>query len=67
MTGLNARSTLVPLVLLWLVVHAVLLAVILSAKFLFTKTVLVMMLAMGILAFLFARFRARPQKLSYRP
>ena len=56
-----------PLLLMWLALHAALLAVILGAKFLFTKTVLVMMLAMGILAVLFARLRARPQKLSYRP
>jgi len=51
-----------PLVLLWLLVHAALLALILGAKFLFTKTVLVAMLVMGCLAFLFARFQAKPRK-----
>jgi|GEM_PF-6142211 len=61
------KFALVPLVLLWLLVHAVLLAAILGAKFLFTKTVLVMVLVIGAFAFLFARFRGKPQKLSYRP
>ena len=56
-----------PLVLLWLAVHAALLAVILAAKFLFTKAALVAMLVIGGLAFLFVRFRASPRKLSHSP
>ena len=61
----RARSALLPLVLLWLAVHAALLALILGAKFLFTKTVLVTMLVLGTLAFLFAR--TKPRKLSHSP
>jgi hypothetical protein len=56
-----------PLVLLWLAVHAALLAVILAAKFLFTKTAfLVLLLAAGAV-FLFTRFRASPRKLIHSP
>jgi hypothetical protein len=63
----GAKSALVPLVLLWLAVHAVLLALILGAKFLFTKTVLIAVLVMGSLAFLFSRFQAKPRRLSHGP
>jgi hypothetical protein len=61
------KSALVPLVLLWLAVHAALLALILGAKFLFTKTAIVAMLVAGALAFVFVRFRANPRKLSHSP
>ena len=61
----GAKSAVMPLVLLWLLVHAVLLALILGAKFLLTKTVLVTMLVLGTLAFLFAR--TKPRKLSHSP
>ena len=60
---MKAKSAILPLVLLWLAVHAALLAILLAAKFLFTKTVLVAMLVMGGLAFLFVRIRALPRKL----
>ena len=63
MRSLN-KSALAPLVILWLAVHAALLAAILGAKFLFTKTVLVTMLVLGILAFLIVRVRAGARKLS---
>jgi len=63
----SAKAALVPLVLLWLLVHAALLALILGAKFLFTKTVLIAVLVMGSLAFLFSRFRAKPRRLSHSP
>ena len=56
-----------PLVLLWLAVHAALLAILLAMKFLFTKTALVAMLVIGGLAFLFFRIRALPRKLSHSP
>ena len=61
------KSALVPLVLLWLAVHAVLLALILGVKFLTAKTVLLALLLMGSLAFLSARFRAKPRRLSHSP
>ena len=61
------RSALAPLVLLWLVAHAALLAVILGAKFLFTKAVLVTMLVLGVLAFLFTQIKAKPRKLFHSP
>ena len=67
MKARNAGSAVVPLVLLWLAVHAALLAMLLAMKFLFTKTVLVAMLVIGGLAFLFARIRALPRKLSHSP
>jgi len=63
----GARSVLWPLVVLWLAVHAALLALILGAKFLVTKTVLMALLMMGILAFVFAQIRAKPRKLSHSP
>ena len=64
---MKARSAVMPLVLLWLAVHAMLLAVILAMKFLFTKTALIAMLVIGGLAFLFVRIRAMPRKLSHSP
>ena len=63
----GAKAALVPLLLLWLAVHAVLLALILGAKFLFTKTMLMAMLVMGSLAFLFSRFQAKPHRHSHSP
>jgi hypothetical protein len=56
-----------PLVLLWLAVHAVLLAVILGAKFLFTKTAFILMLVLAGTVFLFAKLRAIPRKLVHGP
>jgi hypothetical protein len=61
------KSALAPLVLLWLAVHAVLLALILGVKFLTVKTVLLALLLIGSLAFLSARFRAKPRRLSHSP
>ena len=61
------KSALAPLVLLWLAVHAVLLALILGVKFLTAKTVLLALLLMGSLAFLSARFRVKPRRLSHSP
>ena len=63
----SAKAALVPLVLLWLLVHAALLALILGAKFLFTKTMLMVLLVIGSLAFLFSRFQAKPRRLSHSP
>jgi len=63
----SAKAALVPLVLLWLLVHAALLALILGAKFLFTKTMLMVLLVIGSLAFLFSRFQAKPRSLSHSP
>lgn len=67
MTGQGAKSAVMPLVLLWLLVHAVLLALILGAKFLFTKTAIMVMLLMAGLVFLFAKLRAIPRKLVHGP
>ena len=61
------KSAFVPLLLLWLAAHAAILALILGAKFLFTKTMLIALLVMGSLAFLFSRFQAKPRKLSHSP
>ena len=63
----SAKAALVPLVLLWLLVHAAILALILGAKFLFTKTMLMVLLVIGSLAFLFSRFQAKPRRLSHSP
>jgi len=59
------KSGLWPLLLLWLAVHAVLLAVLLGAKFLFTKTILIVMLLVAGAVFLFTR--GRPRKLTHGP
>ena len=61
------KSGLWPLAVIWLAVHAALLAVILGAKFLFTKAVLTTMLVMGVLAFLFSQIRVKPRKLFHSP
>ena len=63
----RAQSTILPLMLVWLAVHAVLLAVILGAKFLFTKTAIVAVLLMAGAVFLFAKLRAIPRKLVHSP
>jgi len=60
----NAKSAWVPLLLLWLAVHAVLLAVLLGLKFLLTKSAIVAVLLVAGAVFLFTRFRAMPRKLS---
>ncbi len=54
---LPAKSALLPLVLLWLAVHAVLLVVILSLKFLTAKAVALMLLMAGALWFLLGQKR----------
>ena len=64
---IKGRSAILPLVLLWLVVHAALLAVILSVKFLLTKTALLILLLTAGAVFLFTRFRASPRKLFHSP
>jgi len=63
----GAKSTFAPLVLLWLLAHAALLAVILGAKFLFTKTALLLVLLIAGAVFLFAKLRAIPRKLVHSP
>ena len=63
--GRNSRSALLPLVLLWLAVHAVLLAALLAAKFLLTKTMVMVLLVAGAAVFLFTRIRALPRKLTH--
>ena len=67
MTGRNARSAFLPLALLWLAVHGVLLAMLLGAKFLFTKAALVAVLMIAAMAFLVFRLRAAPRKLIHSP
>ena len=61
------KSGLWPLALIWLAVHAALLAVILATKFLVTKTVLVAVLMLGVLAFLFTQIQAKTRSLSHSP
>jgi len=61
------KSALIPLVMIWLAAHAVLLALILGAKFLFTKTVLLVLLMMGTAAFLLSRFHAKRRRLLIAP
>ena len=60
----DAKSAWMPLLLLWLAVHAVLLAVLLGLKFLLTKSAVVAVLLVAGAVFLFTRFRAMPRKLS---
>ena len=65
--GRNISSAFVPLVLIWLALHAVLLAVLLGAKFLLTKSAILAMLLMATALFLFSRFRPGPRKLTHSP
>jgi len=60
----DAKSAWMPLLLLWLAVHAVLLAVLLGLKFLLTKSAIMAVLLVAGAVFLFSRFRAMPRKLS---
>ena len=60
----NLGSAAVPLVLLWLAVHAMLLAALLGAKFLLTKSMVMVLLLVGAAVFLFTRIRALPRKLT---
>jgi hypothetical protein len=63
----DVKSKLLPLVLLWLVVHAVLLAALLGAKFLLTKTAVLVLLLVGAAVFVFTRLRASQRKLTHSP
>ena len=63
----GARSAFLPLVLLWLVVHAVLLAALLGAKFLLTKTAVLALLLVGTAVFVFTRMRTSQRKLTHSP
>jgi len=63
----HAGSAVLPLVLLWVAVHAALLAAILAMKFLLTKTALLVLLLMAGAVFLFTRYRASPAKLFHSP
>ena len=67
MKARKTGSAVMPLVLLWLAVHAALLAIILGAKFLFTKTALMVVLLLAGFVFLFAKLRAIPRKLVHGP
>ena len=62
----DVKSKLLPLVLLWLAVHAVLLAALLGAKFLLTKTAVLVLLLMGATIFVLTRIRAGQRKLTHR-
>jgi hypothetical protein len=61
----DVKSKLLPLVLLWLAVHAVLLAALLGAKFLLTKSAVLMLLLVGAAIFVFTRIRAGRRKLTH--
>ena len=63
----NLKSGFWPLVLLWVAVHAALLAAILAVKFLLAKTALLILLLTAGVVFLFTRFRASPRKLFHSP
>jgi hypothetical protein len=59
----GATSALLPLVMIWLAVHAVLLAMILGVKFLTAKTMVLMVLLAGAVLFLFGL--RRPARLTH--
>lgn len=59
------RSGLWPLAMIWLAVHAVLLVLILSLKFLTAKTVVLMLLLAGAVFFLLGR--RTPARLTHVP
>jgi hypothetical protein len=64
---MKKRAVILPLVLLWLAVHAALLAAFLAVKFLLTKTAFLALLLSAGLVFLFTRLRASPRKLFHSP
>jgi hypothetical protein len=59
------KSGLWPLAMIWLAVHAVLLALILGIKFLSAKAIVLMLLLAGTVLFLFGR--RRPARLTHGP
>ncbi len=59
--GRNISSAFMPLLLLWLALHAVLLAALLGAKFLLTKTMVLVMLLVAGTVFLCSRLRTPPR------
>jgi predicted lysophospholipase L1 biosynthesis ABC-type transport system permease subunit len=63
----NTKSVFLPLLVLWLAVHAVLLAALLGLKFLLTKSMVLALLLVAGAVFLFTRLRAVPRKLSHSP
>jgi hypothetical protein len=63
----NFKSAVVPLLLIWLALHAVLLAVLLGSKFLLGKSAAFALLLLMGAVFLFAMLRAKPRKLSHSP
>jgi hypothetical protein len=63
----NTKSVFLPLLVLWLAVHAVLLAALLGLKFLLTKSMVLALLLVAGAVFLFTRLRAIPRKLSHSP
>jgi uncharacterized protein (DUF58 family) len=67
MQGRNTKSAFLPLLLLWLAVHAVLLGALLGLKFLLTKSMFLALLLVAGAVFLFTRARAIPRKLSHGP
>ena len=60
-TGRNFKSAFVPLLLIWLALHAVVLAALLGMKFLLTKFVVLAMLLVAATVFLVGRFRTLPR------
>ncbi len=60
-TGRNFKSAFVPLLLIWLALHAVVLAALLGMKFLLTKSAVLAMLLVAGIVFLISRFRALPR------
>jgi hypothetical protein len=63
----SAKSVFLPLLLLWLAVHAVLLAAPLGLKFVAAKSMVVALLLVAGAVFLFTRLRPGPRKLSHSP
>ena len=59
----GAKSALLPLAMIWLAVHAVLLALILGIKFVTAKIMVLILLLAGTVFFLFGR--RRPAKLTH--
>jgi predicted lysophospholipase L1 biosynthesis ABC-type transport system permease subunit len=63
----GAKSVFLPLLLLWLAVHAVLLVALLGLKFVVTKSMVIALLLVAGAVFLFTRLRPAPRKLSHSP
>jgi hypothetical protein len=67
MPRLRAGGSVLPFLLLWLVLHAVLVAMLLAAKFLFAKSVAIALVLVAAVLLLVTASKEARRKVSYDP